>query len=87
MEEKTRFEIERQKAIERVRDRGGDESKVCKSASEFLDKLTELFCDTDGLTTEEIREDLEAKGIDTEAAIARVQKLVANRLKQMREAM
>ena len=72
----SRFEIERQKAIERVRARGGDESKICKSASEFLDRLTELLADCDGLTTEEIREDLEAKGVDVDAALERTMKLL-----------
>ena len=76
MKEETRFETERQKAIERVRARGGDESKVCNSASEFLDGLTGLFCDTDGLTNEELREDLEANGVDVDAALDRVAEIL-----------
>lgn len=42
------------------------------TASQFLDGLTELLCDNDGLTTDEIREDLEYKGVDTEAFLNRI---------------
>jgi len=46
------------------------------TSSQFLDYLTELFCDTDGLTTEEIREDLEAEGVNVDASTARFEKLL-----------
>ena len=51
-------------------------AKPIQSAREFLDGLTELFANTDGLTNEEIREDLEAQGVDVDAALERTMKLL-----------
>ena len=57
----------------------------------FLDMITEVLSDTDGLTTEEIREDLIAKGVDVDRAVKRTQKMIqkylrAHRMKAMRDA-
>jgi uroporphyrinogen-III synthase len=79
---KSRFEIERQKAIERVTARGGDVSRIPKTASEFLDRLTEMFCDTTGISTEELKADLEERGIDTEKAVAKIRKLIEQKRKE-----
>jgi hypothetical protein len=46
------------------------------TSSQFLDNLTELFSDTSYMTTDEIREDLEAKGIDTERLLNRTRCLL-----------
>lgn len=54
------------------------------SASQFLDGLIELFCDVDGLTDEEIREDLEAEGVDVDAALKRTQEMVQRHLERLR---
>lgn len=79
-----RFEEERQKAIERVRAKGGDETKVCRTASEFLDGLTDLFCEAfSSQTTEEMRKELQERGIDTDAAVAKVKALVKEKLEAM----
>lgn len=48
------------------------------SASEFLDNLTEFLCDTEGLSTEELKEDLRAKGIDVDKTLAGVKALLEN---------
>lgn len=42
------------------------------SSSEMLDRITDFLCDTEGMTTEELKEDLEDMGIDTERAINRM---------------
>ncbi|MHC4891225.1 MAG: hypothetical protein ACYTEO_17365 [Planctomycetota bacterium] len=47
------------------------------SAGEFLDNLTEFLCDTEGISTEDLREDLEAKGVNTDKALARVKAILA----------
>lgn len=52
------------------------EKKHKLTASEFLDGLTELFSNCDGLTTEEIREDLIEQGVDVDALLERVLKLL-----------
>jgi len=47
------------------------------TSSQFLDGLTELFCETDpDRTTEELRTDLEAKGVDTDRALRNVAKVL-----------
>ncbi len=61
------------------------------TSSQFLDNLTEFLSDTDGLTNDEIREDLEAKGVDVDRAVRRTQAMVrkyirAHRMKAMRDA-
>lgn len=61
------------------------------TSSQFLDNLTEFLCDTDGLTTEEIREDLEAKGVDVDKAIKRTQAVIqkylrAHKMRELRDA-
>lgn len=47
------------------------------TSSEFLDNLTAFLCDTEGISTEELREDLEAKGIDTDRLLSRVKAILA----------
>jgi predicted xylose isomerase-like sugar epimerase len=42
-----------------------------------LDNLTEFLCDTEGISTEDLREDLEAKGVNTDKALARVKAILA----------
>lgn len=81
-----RFEIERQKAIERVKVRGGDVTKVCKTASEFLDKLTDLFCEIDpNETTKELGDRLREEGVDDDGAVARVKAFVKRKLEESSE--
>jgi len=46
------------------------------TASQFLDGLTELLCDTSGLTNEELREDLEANGVDVDKSLDEVDKIL-----------
>ena len=77
------FAERRREAIERVRARGGDESKVCKTASEFLDRLADLFAETDpNESTEDLKKRLEEEGIDTDKAVARVKALVKKHLEE-----
>jgi len=52
------------------------EHKKRITSTEFLDNLTEFLCDAEGITTEELREDLEAKGIDTEKVLANVEAML-----------
>lgn len=54
------------------------------TSSQFLDNLTEFLADTEGLTNEEIREDLEAKGIDVDRAIKKTQAIVQRHLRRLR---
>lgn len=54
------------------------------TSSQFLDNLTDFLCETDGLTNEELREDLEAKGVDVEKAIKKTQAIVAKHLRRHR---
>jgi len=80
---KRNFAERRRKAIERVRARGGDESKVCKTASEFLDRLADLFAETDpNESTEDLKKRLEEEGIDTDKAVARVKALIKKHLEE-----
>ncbi len=50
--------------------------KKPKTASEFLDDLTELFSDVSHMTTEEIEKELKEDGIDTKKAIAETKAMV-----------
>lgn len=54
------------------------------TSSQFLDTLTEFLCETDGLTNEDLREDLEAEGIDVDKAIKKTQALVTKHLRRYR---
>lgn len=54
------------------------------TSSQFLDNLTDFLCETDGLTNEELREDLEAKGVDVDRAIARTQAIVGKHLRRLK---
>ncbi len=46
------------------------------TASEFLDRLAELFSNCDGLTTQEIREDLEVEGVNVDIVLMRIEELL-----------
>ncbi len=46
------------------------------SSSEFLDRITEFLTDTSYMTTQELKEHLETKGVDTDAALKRVYALL-----------
>ncbi len=47
------------------------------TSSEFLDNLTDMFVESlEHMTTEELREDLEAKGVDVDALLERTEKLL-----------
>ena len=60
------------------------EKKSPKTASEFLDYLTDLFADVSHLSTEEIEEDLQEMGVDTKKAVQRVKNLVNEKLEESR---
>lgn len=47
------------------------------SSIEFLDRLEQFLSDTEGLTTEELKEDLRGQGIDVDGVLGRIEKLLA----------
>ena len=47
------------------------------SSSEFFDWLERFFLNTDGLTTEELAEDLREQGIDVDGVLDEVEKILA----------
>ena len=48
------------------------------TASQFLDNLTDMFCETIGhMTNEELRDDLLANGVDPDAAYQKVKEILA----------
>jgi hypothetical protein len=53
------------------------EQKPTMTSSEFLDLLTELFCDVSHLSTDELEAELREAGVDTKKAINRVKALVS----------
>lgn len=60
------------------------EKKSPKTASEFLDCLTDLFADVSHLSIEEIEEDLQEMGIDTKKAVQRIKSLVNEKIEESR---
>lgn len=61
--------------------------KVANTASEFLDNLTEFFINCDeGLSKEELKEELREEGINPEDLISRVNQFVKSKLKEVKGA-
>lgn len=58
--------------------------KSPETASEFLDRLTELLTSVPDRSLEELKEDLRTQGIDPDSIVERVQRLVEARLKEYR---
>jgi len=55
-----------------------------EKASEFLDRLTELLTNLPERSTEELKEDIRAEGINPEQIVNRVQRLVETKLDEHR---
>lgn len=58
--------------------------KPPETASEFLDRLTQLLASVPDRSLEELKEDLQAQGIDPERVVDRVQRLVDAKLNDYR---
>lgn len=58
--------------------------KPPETASEFLNRLAELLTSVPDRSLEELKEDLRSQGIDPEAVVERVQRLVETRLNEYR---
>lgn len=55
-----------------------------ETASQFLDRLTELLASLPDRSLEELKEDLRAQGIDPERVVERVERLVLSKLNEYR---
>lgn len=60
--------------------------KVANTPSEFLDNLTDFFTDFEGLSKEDLKEELRNEGINPEDLISKVNQLVKSKLKEVKGA-
>ncbi len=62
------------------------QSNKDKTVSSFLDNLTEFITDFEGLTQEELNEELREEGIDPENFLSKVDGLVKSKIKESKMA-
>jgi len=59
-----------------------EKRRIANTASEYLDNLADFFADFEGLSQEELKEELRAEGINPDELISKVNRLVKSKLKE-----
>lgn len=63
-----------------------EKRKIANTASEYLDNLTDFLTNCEGLSKEELKEELRTEGIDPNELISKVNQLVETKLKEAKGA-
>jgi sugar-specific transcriptional regulator TrmB len=63
-----------------------EQKRIANTASEYLDNLTDFFICLEGVSQEELKEELRSEGIDPDELISKVNQLVKSKLKEAKGA-